>query len=66
MYVTRVSTPDAMVLRTCEISKSRKIGGAEHVITEKAIAQDLCIQTSLLASRRQQTSTDAYSKNILG
>ena len=24
------STPDAMVLKTCEISKVRKIGGAEH------------------------------------
>ena len=28
--MTMGGTPDAMVLRTCGISKTRKIGGAEH------------------------------------
>jgi len=32
----------------------------------KAIALGFCIETSLLASRRQQTSTDLQSKNTLG
>ena len=32
----------------------------------KAIAFGSCIKTSLLASRRQQTSTDLQSKNTLG
>jgi len=32
----------------------------------KAIALGFCIQTILLASRRQQTSTDLQSKNTLG
>jgi len=32
----------------------------------KAIALEFCIQTSLLASRKQQTSTDLQSKNTLG
>jgi len=31
----------------------------------KAISLGSCIETSLLASRRQQTSTDLQSKNIL-
>ena len=30
MWTTMESTPDAMVLRMCKISKVRKIGGAEH------------------------------------
>jgi len=32
----------------------------------KDIAPGFCIETSLLASGRQQTSTDLQSKNILG
>jgi len=32
----------------------------------KAIALRFCIYTRLLASRRQQTSTDLQSKNTLG
>jgi len=32
----------------------------------KAIALGFCIYTSLLASRRQQTSTDIHFKNTVG
>jgi len=32
----------------------------------KAIAPGFCIKTSLLASRRQQTSADLQSKDTLG